>query len=260
MRMGAWGRAGAGVTVALAMMGCGDGTGPASGPGPGDLEIEVDTDDGGVPGSGDLIVETLNVEPFDSVVLIGEGDVVISHGDTVSATVEVDDNLLEYLEFDVVDATLRIRTRMNVDIDPSTTPSYRLTVPELVEVELLGAGTITTEGWATDAFVISMRGVGDIVVDDLAAETVSVDLGGVGSVQVSGTVATQTVTMAGVTEYLAEDLASRVADITCGDAGRAVLRVSDSLAARVTGTGAVSFYGDPTVSGDTEGVTRLGAG
>lgn len=265
---------GSGSIVAAAILllgavvtGCGDDesgigpVGPQGDVGPGEIEIDAGESDG-ISGSGSIAAEAREVEPFDSVVLNGEGTVLVTQGEAAALTIEADDNLLPYLQSTVVDATLRISTAEGVDIDPSVAPVYRVATPDLVEAELLGAGEIRTAGWSPESFTVSMRGAGDIVVGSLAADTLSVDLAGVGSVTVDGVVGSQVVTMAGVTEYRAADLESRSADIRCGDAGVAVLWAVDDLIVEVTGTGRVSYFGSPSVtrvSGGTESVIPLGA-
>jgi hypothetical protein len=207
-------------------------------------------EEAGIPGSGSIVVETREIGPFDSITLIGEGSVVITQGDTASLTIEADDNLLQYLETRVVSDTLQISTTANTDIAPTEGPVYRVAVPELVLVELIGVGEIRTASWQADQFTISMRGVGDIWVDALTTASLSVDVGGVGSVTVSGTAGTQTVTVAGLSEYVAGSLESQSADVTCADASSAELWVTDTLDIEITGTGTVSYYGSPTVTED----------
>jgi hypothetical protein len=255
------------IAIALLLLaGCGDDDsgrgdiGPQGDIGPGELEID---DGDGVAGSGTIVAETRSIESIDSITLIGEGDVVITRDTATSLVVETDDNLLPLLETTVADATLRISTAVGTDIDPSSPPVYRIATPDLVEVELLGAGSITTGGWDTGRFIISMRGVGDITVEDLTADELSVDLAGVGSVTITGDVSHQRLTMAGLTEYHGGDLSSESTTVTCVDAGTAEISATDSLEVDLTGVCAVTYRGDPGVEitrGDPDSVIPLGNG
>jgi hypothetical protein len=250
------------IAGALLVGGCGSGDSGPPGPQGDDGPGEIESGDGdSIAGSGAIAVETRITEPIDAVTLIGEGNVVITRGDATSLVVEADDNLLPLLETTVADATLRISTAMGTDIDPTRAPSYRVTTPDLVEIELLGAGSITTANWDTDRFTISMRGVGDITVEALNTGELSVDLAGVGSVTITGNASHQRLTMAGLTEYHGRELDSESAAVVCLDAGIAEVSVTDELEVDLSGVCAVSYHGEPSVAivrGEPDSVTPVG--
>ena len=244
---------------------CGNGDGPGIGPvgpqgdvGPGEITIEGDR----VEGSGDVTSEARPVSGFDAVVLSGEGLVVIDRGDP-GLVVETDDNLHADIETEVVGSELHIRTAEGVDIDPTSAPVYRVTVPSLVAVELAGAGEIRASDWAPTAFTVRLSGAGDITVEGLAVAKLTVELTGVGELMVSGSADEVKASVGGVTEYDGADLRSRVATITCSGNGTATVWATDSLDVEITDAASVFYYGEPEVSesiGDAGSLVSLGAG
>ena len=58
----------------------------------------VGDDEDGIEGSGDVITETRDVAGFRRIVLVGEGNVIITQGDSESLEVTTDDNLMQYIE------------------------------------------------------------------------------------------------------------------------------------------------------------------
>ena len=253
--------------VAVGLSACSD-EAPSGGPGP----VEpvgpigpvgpVNGDDDGVAGSGELVLETRAVEPFDSVVLKGEGSVTISFGDEQTLTVETDDNLLGLIETTVRDRVLEISTADDTDIAPTDSVDYRITVGSLVGIELLGAGSIDVERWSVEAPSVIHGGAGDVRVESLQAEQLVVEFTGAGSVTIAGIVTEQNVSLSGVGTYEAADLESMNASIEARSAVAATVWATGTLDATVSDTGSVAYYGSPELTQQVDGlgeITSLGA-
>jgi hypothetical protein len=61
------------------------------------------------------------------------------------------------------------------------------------------------------------------------------------------------VTVAGAGSIAARDLAVQNAELTMSGAGKAVVRVSDTLKAQLTGAGSVEYIGSPRVESQITG-------
>ncbi len=253
--------------VAAGVAGCGD-DGPSGGSGPvgpvGPVGSVGPSDDGvdGLDGSGELVVQARSVQRFDRVVLAGEGAAIVAFGDQEMLTVETDDNLVDFIETTVEGGVLEIRTAQGVNIAPSNSVTYRITVKDLVAVELAGAGSIDVDQWSTEALRVVLSGVGDIRLGALESGDLVVDHTGVGSVTVAGTAAEQTVSVVGIGDYDASNLATVKASVRAAGTGSATVWVARTLEVVASDTGSVAFYGAPVVTQQIDGaatVTPLGA-
>ena len=66
----------------------------------------------------------------------------VTEGDETSLTIATDDNLLTHIDTRVTGATLEISTEPGIDIDPTDTVVYEVTLPDIVGLTLAGAGRI----------------------------------------------------------------------------------------------------------------------
>ena len=217
--------------------------GPGGDVGPGDISVDGEA----VVGSGRIVTDERSPSGFETVVLAGEGTLIIDSGD-FGLTVGVDDNLLEFIESDVIGSELRIQTREGIDIDPTAAPTYRVTLPVLQGVELSGAGSIRTGAWDASTFTVGLTGVGDIEIEDLTSASLELRANGLGTITAVGRTEFQTADIGGLAEYVGGDMASGAADVVCRDGGEAILWVSNSLEVEVLNAGTVSYYGNPEVT------------
>jgi len=76
------------------------------------------------------------VSGFSSVDLSGEGKLSIEQTGSESLRVRAEDNLLQYIQTTVVGDELEIRTEPGVDIQPTQSIEYLLTVDDLAAAEM----------------------------------------------------------------------------------------------------------------------------
>lgn len=204
-------------------------------------------DDGGilgtrtVLGNGAIVSEDRTVGGFSAVNHAGEGSVHITVGAQAALRIEADENLLPHIVTQVQSGVLTIRTQSNVDIVPSQTIEYYLTVVDLDSLVLSGAGSIDVPALTVNQLSLSLSGVGDIECSGLVAVAVESVLSGVGDIRCEGQADTQTVTVTGVGSHDAPNLLSREAILTVGNNGAATVNVSERLEATVSGNGQVTY-------------------
>ena len=102
--------------------------------------VHIDFDTEIVHGSGDIVSETYEVSGFDRLSLSGAGQLEIVQDGREYATVETDDNILEYVDVEVRGDTLYIETvaRTPITID-WTRMRVTLHVRDLERIEASGA-------------------------------------------------------------------------------------------------------------------------
>jgi hypothetical protein len=184
------------------------------------------------PGAG-RATESREVRGFTGVELTAIGNLQIEQTGTQSLTIEADADVLPKLTSDVSGNVLRLGVAPGASIDDAGPIVYRLTVATL------------------DFLAVS--GAGDVTASNLRADRLTVEISGAGDVTLAGTAEAQVVTISGTGNYDAEGLQSATAEVAIDGAGNAVVRVSDSLDATVSGVGSVEYIGNPRVTEDVSG-------
>jgi hypothetical protein len=208
-----------------------------------------------VLGSGVVAQENRTVIGITGVVLAGEGSLHIEEGAAEELIVTAEDNLLPHILTEVHNGILEIRTRSNVNLEPTLPIEYRLTVVSLESVLLSGVGDITVSDLMTPQLSLTLSGVGNVEVTNLDADELDVVLSGVGNFSIAGTVDSQRLNVTGLCDYDARDLSSldAVISIVGNDNQTATVRVSDMLTVTINGNGTVFYIGDPFVDANITG-------
>jgi hypothetical protein len=210
-----------------------------------------------VRGSGNVVTQERQVSGFDSVALSGVGEVFITQGDAESLTVETDDNLMRYIETEVRNGTLELRSADNTIPIPSQSITFRVSVVNLTGLDSSGAGSFQINGLDTDRLKVTLSGAGDIGINSLKATDLEIQSSGAGNIQAAGAVETQEIDLSGLGNYNAPDLESRTASVHMSGAGNAVVWALDTLDVGISGAGNVEYFGSPQVTQDISGAGKV---
>lgn len=226
-----------------------------------------------VEGSGKIVTQTFDVSSFDRVILEGFGDVYLEQGQTESLSVQTDDNLMPLLDIKVRGKELRLGTKPGVDISPSQSITYNLTVKDLNGVILAGSGNFYVEPVKSNDLAVSVLGSGNIDIKSLNANSLSIDLNGSGNItlenintkkvdsslrgsgdiKLGGNASTQNITISGSGNYLAGNLQTDTTDVSVPGSGDVTIWTNDLLGIKVSGSGDIQYYGKPTVDQSISG-------
>lgn len=187
-----------------------------------------------VNGSGNIVTETRNVSGFDGVTVTGAGNILIDQSGAESLTITTDDNLLQYITTEIRDGKLVITGKPGVLYDKVKELTFKVGAKNLNSLQVDGAANV--EG------------------KNIATENLSVKLNGAGAITLSGKATAQDVALDGVGTYNGAELASQRAKVTQNGAGSAVVRVSDSLEAIISGLGSIEYIGNPQVTKNVSGL------
>jgi hypothetical protein len=189
----------------------------------------------GTKGSGTLKSETRSVTGFTQIDLASSGDVTLSQTGVDSLSITAEDNLLPHLTSAVSGGRLTLGT--DGSISPTKPIHYVITVKDIAEVDVSGAG--------------------DLAGTDLHAKALKVRISGAGDVTLSGQADSQDVAISGKGDYKAAKLATKTARVVVSGAGDASVAASDSLDANVSGGGDIEYGGDPKVTQHVSGVGAI---
>jgi hypothetical protein len=199
--------------------------------------------------------EVRDVRDFQEVALEGVGTLMIEQGDTESLSIQAEPRVLRRIETEVSNGKLTIRPDRSFETREPIT--YFLTVKQLTGIELAGAGRIEAGQLSTDQLVLNGRGAGAVIIENLIANTLGITASGNTKVELAGAVDSQSVSLNDAAGYAAGNLSSRIASITASGASQAIVNVSESLEAGVSGASRVEYIGDPAVTQDVSAAGSL---
>lgn len=202
----------------------------------------------GIHGSGNVLEEGRDLSGVTGVTLAMGGTLNIELGEEQQLRIEAEDNLIPYIESDIVGSVLEIGVRHGMAIHPTRPIDLYLTVPALDQVVLAGSGMIQWPEVEGQELSLTLSGSGAIRLGEVQVEDLRVVLSGSGDVSLSGgRVDSQWVTVSGSGAYEAENVESATAHVGITGSGTVTINVRGSLLATVAGSGQVRYLGDPVI-------------
>jgi len=200
--------------------------------------------------------QNINVEGFDKIRIDTFGEFIIEQGESESLQIDAPRDYLRYLIAEVEDDTLVIRTRRGFFAGPVNRAVFTISVKDLEDISLAGAGAIKVLELDTDTLEVNLTGAGSIEIDELKSKRLEVNLTSAGAIIIAGTVKNQYVNLTGVGSYEAGDLMTEDTEVLMTGAGSAVVWAEEDLEIEVTGLGSVTYFGNPDVY---QNITGLGS-
>ncbi len=198
-----------------------------------------------------------DVSGFNRISIETFGEFIINQGEEESLTIEAPRDYLRYITTEVKNGTLIISTRRGFIGGPVRRATFTITVKDLEDISLSGAGAIKVFALETDTLDINLTGAGSIEIDELTADRLEVNLDSAGAIIIAGTVEKQDINLTGVGSYEGGDLQSEDSEIYLTGAGSAVVWAEDDLDVEITGVGSVSYFGNPDVYQDISGLGSI---
>jgi hypothetical protein len=227
-------------------------------------------------GSGKVQTENRPISGVTAVMLTTSGSLTITQGAAESLTIESDDNILPLLTSEVENGTLTLATKPNTSINP-TRIQYRLVVTDIAAITSTGSGDTAAGELISDSFTLQVNGSGDVAIEALTstnptitttgsgnvtirlltAETLTVNQSSSGSVTLVGSAENQTITMTGSGDFIGEGLQGETANIRMESSGDATVNVSGAIDATLSGSGNLTYIGDPQVDENVSGSGKV---
>ncbi len=179
-----------------------------------------------VKGSGNVVMETRNLETFDAIELRIPADMRVTVGKPTPLTIKTDDNVMSLIRVEVCNGKLVISS--DREFNAKNVPDITVTVAKLRAVEVVGAG--------------------DMWISKIDNAELSVAVTGAGDVHLSGKTTNLAVAATGAADINAYELDAKTVSATLTGAADARLSVSESLNVTITGAGDVHYKGNPKVT------------
>ena len=190
----------------------------AAGAGPAEREKVV--------GSGEMVVETVELEDYTAIELRVAADMNVTIGEPTPLTIEADDNIMPLIKIEVVKGTLIISTEHNFTSKKG--PNINVTVAQLDAISVKGAADVHVTKLDNEAFTVAVTGSADVFL--------------------SGSTDTLTLSATGAADVDAFELASRNASVSMTGASDANISVADALTVSIVGAGDLNYKGDAKVT------------
>ena len=123
--------------------------------------------------------------------------------------------------------------------------NYIITVKDLEGVSISGSGDINgNDEFSSDNFYADIAGSGDIAIK-VSANRLESNISGSGSIHLSGSANSYDTTITGSGDVDAFELRARDSSVVITGSGNCRISVSDTLRAKITGSGDVLYKGHP---------------
>ncbi|MDX9881822.1 MAG: head GIN domain-containing protein [Prolixibacteraceae bacterium] len=183
---------------------------------------------------------------FNEITSGGEFIVDVVQGDEYSVRVTAESNLLAYIETDVVNHTLRIRTRDIYNLHNHQPMTVEVVCPGLDGLRMSGSGSITAGYFATGNFDVAVSGSGKITVD-VDADRIEGNISGSGDIILTGTASETDFNISGSGKIHSYDLVQEYCRAGISGSGSMYVNVSRTLDVTISGSGKVFYINNPSV-------------
>ena len=188
----------------------------------------------GVRGNGHVKTEERSVSTFANIDAGGAFEIEWQNG-SPTLRLTTDENLLPYIENNVSDDTLHLRTRDHVW--PTHGIKVVISSPTRTGARIRGAVKLTAKQLSGQTFALESKGASEVILD--------------------GSVDRLLVDMTGASQLAADGLQTKTAEISTTGAGDADVAVTDMLNVAITGAGKVSYTGNPTIKKQITGAGSI---
>lgn len=201
-----------------------------------------------IKGNGNMVTEERSVGEFEEIALHGWFDVEIVDGKEGEISIRGEENLLEYLVTEVEKGVLQIKEEKGYNLKPSSwRDGIRITVAvsSISGVSLSGSGDLKGSTLlVADKFDASLSGSGDVEIE-VEADAVEARLSGSGDLDIAGKAKSLEIRVSGSGDVDAADLEARDVEVVVSGSADVSVHATDYLKARVSGSGDVSYKGNP---------------
>jgi hypothetical protein len=214
-----------------------------------------------VIGSGEVVTQQRNVDGFDTIDFRAFGTMIIEEGNRDGLTVRGDDNLLDRIQTYTEGDRLVIEIEDGIIPFPSDGFEYIVTVRDLRELDVIGAGRVVVDGFSGSELDVDFSGAGSIELRGLDVTELDVSFTGAGQMLASGRATFHEARISGAGNYDAGSLATVETTLSSSGAGNAEVWATDELTIDSSGVGKVSYWGSPATeitSSGIGGVEELG--
>ena len=188
-----------------------------------------------IKGSGKRVSQKREVSAFTAISTEGAFTIEVTCQKDLSLEVEGDDNILDFVTAEVSNNVLRLRNKKDYSVSEPVT--FKISVPNLEGLTVLGAVKVDIKGINNDKFEI--------------------DSSGAPSISVAGTTKVIDIDTTGAGKIDTHNLHAARAVVDSRGVSKVDLDVSDQLDVKIAGPSQVTYKGDPVVNKSINGPGKV---
>ena len=208
-------------------------------------------------GSGNIITQNRNADPFKGISAGGAFEVEINNGSSSKVTVECDDNLMPYIKTKVVNGVLKISTSEMGGFNNAHMKIF-VTAPEINFIDASGAANIKANNEIKSDDKINIESSGAATVKaTVDAPQIYAEATGASTIELKGRTKQYTAKASGSASLKTTDLQSETTTITASGASSAHVHASVSLTATASGAANIRYRGAGSLQKKTSGAADI---
>ncbi|AOW19211.1 head GIN domain-containing protein [Urechidicola croceus] len=220
------------------------------------ISVQVNAFTKKVKGNGNVVTIERTTTDYQKIAVGGFFNVTLVAGNEGNLTIEIEENLKDYLITEVKDGKLKINWKKGINVQ--TRKGVKITVPfeDIEGVALAGSGEIkNTSTINTSNLELKIAGSGDLKLD-VNTEQITSKIAGSGNMKIYGSTNDLECKIAGSGDFEGYDLIVNNAMAQIAGSGTIKATVNGTLSAKISGSGDFYYKGNPK----TENIKVSGSG
>lgn len=198
-----------------------------------------------IKGNGKLKSETRTTVSYDEIRVTGFFDVDLIAGTEGKIEVNAEENILEYIIIESENKMLNIYTKKGFNIQTNEKVLIKVPFESLNKISLVGSGDINSKNVIkADNLDLKLTGSGDMNLE-IDVKTSEISLAGSGDLFIKGKCDDLVEKVSGSGNIDSFNLLSKNADVAVAGSGDLKVYCTESLKARVAGSGDINYKGNP---------------
>jgi hypothetical protein len=212
----------------------------------------------GITGKGEMISRSFQVDDFTGLDIGGAYLISYRNSLGISVTVEMQENLFEYLQVEVKNRKLHVSSSKSFNISGNNNrPRIYIEAPHLDAINLSGAaGTDEWDKITVESFFIDASGAANIAIS-LEVEQLDIKASGAAKLELDGNAGKANMSASGACKIKAGNLHTRESKINVSGASNADIACSDNLEVSASGASNVRYTGNPAVTRRVSGASSV---
>ncbi len=204
--------------------------------------------------------DTRDLSGFSKIDLAISGKLYYTQSNSFKVVIEASDNDLENIETEVVNGTLKIKTKNCWTCNFKDVAIY-VSSPDMHGMRISGSGSIYAENdIQTGDMELRVSGSGKVILKGLQAADVEAAISGSGDVDIAkGNAGSFEASISGSGSVDAEKLQVKTVEARISGSGSCKIHANDILTAKISGSGNIYYKGQPKMDVASSGSGRVKA-
>jgi hypothetical protein len=198
-------------------------------------------------GSGIIVTKTIEVSKIDAIDLKGSMNIIVTQGNNQEIKIETDDNILQYVEYKVVNSKIVFNIKDNKPYTgiSATKLNIYLTLEQLKEIKNYGSGDFTINNLIIkESLKIENNGSGDFKGNNFTGEKIEINNSGSGNFIFQGKINNLEISNFGSGNINTFNLNSDIINVNNSGSGNLKVYAEKEISLKNNGSGNIEYKGN----------------